>query len=127
MKQIGRIILFSAILCCVSLMGKAQDSLGTKITYDLTAETAVGTGDYTAYQLVTNRHHILATRPNTAYLRGAVNVEHNFTPDLKLTSAVDMVASVHADHKTYLQQAYMNLLTAEGREAGALSLCCQPR
>lgn len=109
MKQIGRIILFSAILCCVSLMGKAQDSLGTKITYDLTAETAVGTGDYTAYQLVTNRHHILATRPNTAYLRGAVNVEHNFTPDLKLTSAVDMVASVHADHKTYLQQAYMNL------------------
>lgn len=109
MRQTVRITLLTAIACCISLLGKAQDSLGTKITYDLTAETAVGTGSYTAYQLVTNRHHSLATRPNTAYLRGAVNAEHQFTKHLKLSAGVDMIASVHADNKFYLQQAYMNL------------------
>ena len=101
------------LMCCVALLSgmsmKAQDSLGTSITYDLTAETAVGTGDYTAYQLVTNRHHTLATRPNTAYLRGAVSVEHPFTKDLVLSGAVDAIAAIHADHKAYLQQCYANL------------------
>ena len=81
----------------------------TTVSYDLTAETAVGSGDYTAYQLTTNRHHVLATRPNTAYLRGAVNVAHQWAEDWKLSGAVDAVASVHADHKAYLQQCYVNL------------------
>ena len=81
----------------------------TTVSYDLTAETAVGSGDYTAYQLTTNRHHVLATRPNTAYLRGAVNVAHQWAEDWKLLGAVDAVASVHADHKAYLQQCYVNL------------------
>ncbi|MCR5065786.1 MAG: capsule assembly Wzi family protein [Bacteroidales bacterium] len=87
----------------------AQDSLRTSIVYDLTAETAVGTGDYTAFQLVTNRHHTLATRPNTAYLRGAINITHPLKKNLTLSGAVDVIASVHADHKTYLQQCYANL------------------
>ena len=81
----------------------------TTVSYDLTAETAVGSGDYTAYQLTTNRHHVLATRPNTAYLRGAVNVAHQWAEDWKLSGTVDAVASVHADHKAYLQQCYVNL------------------
>ena len=80
--------------CCFIAVGycflfpaqaKAQDSL----TYDLTTETAVGTGDFTAYQLVTNRHHVLATRPNTAYLRGTVNATHAFNEDWKLSGCVD--------------------------------------
>ena len=79
------------------------------IMYDLTAETAVGTGDFTAYQLTTNRHHVLATRPNTAYLRGAVNAEHQLAEDWTLSGAVDLIGSVHADHKVYLQQCYANL------------------
>ena len=79
------------------------------LTYDLTTEAAVGTGDYTAYQLVTNRHHVLATRPNTGYLRGAINWKHAFNENLTLSAAVDEVASVHADHKAYLQQCYVNL------------------
>ena len=81
----------------------------THIDYDLAAETAVGSGDYTAYQLATNRYHTLATRPNTAYLRGALNVEHALSKDFTLAGAVDAIASVHADHKTYLQQCYANL------------------
>ena len=69
--------MLSAVLTMLPLTMEAQeDSLTTHITYDLTAETAVGTGDYTAYQLATNRHHTLGTKANTAYLRGAVNITH---------------------------------------------------
>ena len=107
MTTIRSIFLSLSLLAAVFV--KAQDTLVTKIDYDLSAETAVGTGDFSAYQLVTNRNHILATRPNTAYLRGAVNVEHSFNKDLWLSGTVDAVASVHADHKAYLQQAFVNL------------------
>jgi hypothetical protein len=101
--------LLLSVLCFSTSMVKAQDTLKTHITYDLTTEAAVGTGDYTAYQLATNRHHVLGTRSNTAYMRGAVNVEHQLNKDWKLSGAVDAIASVHADHKAYLQQCYANL------------------
>ena len=77
----------------------------TQVTFDVTAETAVGSGDFTAYQLTANRYHVLSTRPNTAYLRGAVNAEHQLAEDWTLSGAVDLIGSVHADHKAYLQQA----------------------
>ena len=98
-----RIILLS-FACYVFSTAGAQT-----VTYDLTTETAVGSGDFTAYQLSTNRHHVLATRPNTAYLRGAVNAEQQWGEDWKLSGAVDAIASVHADHKAYLQQCFVNL------------------
>ena len=101
----------TALIICLllSVFAKAQDSLTTQITYDLSAETAVGTGDYTAYQLAANRHHVVGTRPNTAYLRGAVNMEHRFNKHLSLSGAVDGLASVHADHRLYLQQCFAHL------------------
>ena len=102
------ILLITASLFCSAFV-KAQDTLATHVTYDLTTEAAVGTGDYTAFQLMANRHHVLATRPNTAYLRGAVNVEHAFNKNLSLAGAVDLIGAVHADHRVYLQQAYLNL------------------
>ena len=98
-------LLMAVFAAVMGHMAMAQ----THVEYDLTAETAVGTGDFTAYQLATNRHHILATRPNTAYLRGALNVEHQMSKDFTLSGAVDAIASVHADHKAYLQQCYANL------------------
>lgn len=99
------------IITCIVLFydAKAQDTLTTQITYDLTTETSVGTGDYTAFQLVSNRHHTLGTRSNTAYLRGAINVAHSFNKDFVMSGAIDAIASVHADHKAYLQQCYANL------------------
>ena len=102
--------LFACILglVCTSPI-QAQDTLSTHINYDLTAETAVGTGDYTAYQLTANRYHTLATHANTAYLRGAMNIEHPFSDNLTLSGCVDAIAAVHADHKAYLQQCYVNL------------------
>ena len=102
-------LIISALFMCLTSHAEAQDSLSTHVTYDLTTEAAVGTGDFTAYQLTANRHHVLATRPNTAYLRGAVNVEHSFSEDWKLSGAIDAIGSLHADHKTYLQQCYANL------------------
>lgn len=105
--KLTAVLLATSLLCPATTA--AQDSLGTSVNYDITAETAVGTGDFTAYQLATNRHHVLATRPNTAYLRGAVNARHSFTPRLSLSAAVDAVVSVHADHELYLQQCYANL------------------
>lgn len=107
MRHLSTILLAASLLCPAS--ADAQDTLATRITYDLSAETAVGTGDYTAFQLSANRHHLLSTRPNTAYLRGAVNIKHSFSQDLMLTGAIDAIGSVHADHKVYLQQAYANL------------------
>lgn len=64
---------------------QAQETSKTEVTYDLTAETAVGTGDFTAYQLVSNRHHVLSTRANTGYVRGALNVRHPLGNDFLLS------------------------------------------
>lgn len=109
MNLVKSFILYTFLFVSSSIC--AQDSLSTStaVTYDLTTEAAMGTGSYTAYQLVTNRHHVLATRPNTAYMRGAVNVEQPLGKDWKLSGTVDMIASVHADHKAYLQQCFANL------------------
>lgn len=120
-------MIYKQLFLCVSCLSCAtlciaQDTQ-TAVTYDLSTETAVGSGDFTAYQLSTNRHHVLATRPNTAYLRGAVNAEHQLAEDWKLSGAVDVVASVHADHKAYLQQCYVNLSWRDFfLEAGAREL-----
>lgn len=117
-----RYVILLIVSIVISMSAKSQDYLsdsitfeccaapvGTHITYDLTAEASAGTGDYTAYQLATNRHHVVGTRSNTAYLRGAINVKHFFNKDLVVSGAVDALASVHADHPAYLQQCYANL------------------
>ena len=102
-------IKLTALCLLLSATTRAQDTLATSITYDLTAETAVGTGDFTAFQLATNRHHVLSTRANTAYLRGAINISHAFNKNLTLSGGLDAIASVHANHKAYLQQCFVNL------------------
>ena len=96
--------------CCIyPVLGHAQDTLKTHITYDLTTEVAVGTGDFTAYQLATNQHHVLGTRSNTAYMRGALQIRHNISHDWAISGGIDAIGSVHADHQAFLQQCYANL------------------
>lgn len=103
-------LLAVVMLGCGNVLGdEVDDANKTSLTYELTAETAVGTGSYTAYQLVTNRHHVLATRANTAYVRGAVNISHRLSERFTLSGAVDAIASVHADHDLFLQQCYARL------------------
>lgn len=96
-------------LLLITIYASAQEVLSTHITYDLSTEMAVGTGDHTAYQLVSNRHHVLATRTNTGYVRGAVEAEHTLSKHFTLTGGIDIIAAVHADHKAYLQQLYASL------------------
>ena len=101
--------IFLYLLFFTASFSRAQDTLATKIDFDLSTEVAVGTGNYTAYQLTANRHHSLATRPNTANFRAGLFVEHQLSKDWKLSGGIDAIASVHADHKAYLQQCYANL------------------
>lgn len=96
-------------LLLTTITASAQDTQQTRINYDLSTEVAVGTGDYTAYQLVSNRHHALSTRPNTGYVRGAIEAEHRLSKYFTLSGGMDVIASVHADHKAYLQQLYADL------------------
>lgn len=109
MQTCKKQFVFLAAFTLLTVLASAQDSLPTRISYVLSTEASLGTGDFNAYQLVTNRHHVLSTRPNTAYLRGAVNVEHSLGKDFVLSGCVDAVAAVHADHQAYLQQCYANL------------------
>ena len=53
LKKLKTLAIFLFIGASLPIM--AQDSLSTHITYDLTTEASVGTGDFTAYQLSTNR------------------------------------------------------------------------
>ena len=69
------------LIFCICLFILSTTGAQTTVDYDLTAETAVGTGDFTAYQLSTNRYHVLATRPNSAYMRGAIQVKHQLAED----------------------------------------------
>ncbi len=107
--MILKIFIVEALCLLIPVMAHGQDSLKTQIYYNLETEAAIGSGDYTAYQVATNRHHVLGTRSNTAYLRGALGLEHSFNKDLVLSAAADAILSVHADHKAYLQQCYANL------------------
>ena len=112
-----KFIIFTAgFLCSTTIQAVEPGDAGhepapmtTQVTYDLATEVAVGTGDYTAYQLATNRHHVVGTRPNTAYLRGAIHLEHTLSKGFTLSGAVDAIGSIHADHQLYLQQCYANL------------------
>lgn len=78
-------------------------------SYRIESEMAVGSGEYTAYQLVSNRHDVLSTRANTGYLRAAIELQKPLSNSVKLSGAVDMLTSVHASQSFYLQQLYANL------------------
>lgn len=103
--------LLTMLLPCIHICAEEPCDTTTRtcITYDLAAEMAVGSGNYTAYQLATNRHHILSTRANTAYTRAALSAKHNISKCLTLSGTVDVVASVHGDFPIYLQQCYARL------------------
>ena len=98
-----------SLLLFISAFVRAQDSVATSVAYELSAETAVGTGRYTAFQLASNRYHALSVRPNTAMMRAAVTARHDFGHGLTAQAVVDAIGSVHADHRAYLQQCYVSL------------------
>ncbi len=81
---------------------------GNNLTYSLTTETAVGSGDYTAYYLTANRHGILSTDANTSYLRAAMN--YNFRRGRwSVDACLDAQVQTNAYSKYFIQQAYADL------------------
>ncbi len=78
------------------------------LSYTLTTETAVGSGDYTAYYLTANRHGILSTDANTAYLRAAMNYSFR-RGRWSVDACVDAQVQAHAYSKYFIQQAYADL------------------
>ena len=88
--------------------GPDTDSLGTHLSYELSAEAAVGSGDWNAYQTVSNRYHTLGLRSNTAVGRAALTLTHDFSKKYQMTAVADVLGTIHGDHKFYLQQLYVN-------------------
>ena len=78
---------------------------GNNLYYTLTAEGAVGTGDYTAYYLTANRHGILSTNSNTGYVRTALQYNHS-KGKWDIETGLDIEAQSHAYNNFFIQQFY---------------------
>ena len=102
-------LLLAAVTMPAQEKDSPTDSLGTHLDYTLSAEAAVGSGDWTAYQLTANRYNSLGTRSNTALGRVAVGVEHRFSDKYILSGKVDVIGSLHGDERAYVQQWYANM------------------
>ena len=104
-----KIIIFVLILLLPQLSkAGGETTVRQTLTYALTTETAVGSGDYTAYYLTANRHGILSTDANTFYLRAAMN--YNFRRGRwSVDACLDAQVQTNAYSKYYIQQAYSDL------------------
>ena len=78
---------------------------GNNLHYTLTAEGAVGTGDYTAYYLTANRHGILSTNSNTGYVRTALQYNHS-KGKWDIETGLDIEAQSHSYNNFFIQQFY---------------------
>ncbi len=87
----------------------AQEEERTHASYTIAAESALGSGDFTAYQLVANQFDVLSHQANTGYLRAAVDIDKKLGENWQLSGAIDLVLSAHAKRTAYLQQLYANL------------------
>lgn len=109
-----------ALLLSASSLAKAETltaehdnvpASDTRLCYDLTMEGAVGSGEFSAYHVVSQRHHVLGIRSNTGYLRAAIAGRKSWVqrPSISLSGALDVVAPLRGDRQTWLQQAYLRL------------------
>jgi len=81
---------------------------GSSLDYVFTSEAAVGSGDYTAYYLTANRHGILSTDANTAYLRAAMKYGYK-RGRWSFDACLDAQLQANAYNKYFIQQAYADL------------------
>ena len=102
--------LFVILLLFLPLLSLAEEKTGAGQTleYKLTTETAVGSGDYTAYYLTANRHGILSTDANTAYLRAAMKYNYR-RGRWSVDACLDAQVQANAYNKYFIQQAYADL------------------
>ena len=91
----------------VSLL--AQEKKTLQVDYSVVTETAFGSGDYTAYQLVANQFDVLSHQSNTGYLRASIDLKKSYNKNWSLSGAVDFLLSAHAKRTAYLQQLFAQI------------------
>ena len=109
-KLMYKMILLLMMLPVLSLaddgsIQKGNLHQGNNLHYTLTAEGAVGTGDYTAYYLTANRHGILSTNSNTGYVRTALQYNHS-KGKWDIETGLDIEAQSHSYNNFFIQQFY---------------------
>lgn len=78
-----------------------------KIDYDLVSECAVSTGDFTPYMMTVNRFDVLSPRSNTGYMSAGLHGESQYSENWNFSGGLTAIASIHSDHKSYLQELYL--------------------
>lgn len=95
-------------LLCVLLSIAFYASAQIRQELDLSSETAIGNGSYTASYLSSNRHGVLSSRVNTGYMRTAYKAE-NKKDNYSISGGIDLQMSVRPLETSfyYLQQLYL--------------------
>ena len=115
--------LFSGILliCCV-FQTRAQ----FRLDYTVETNLIAGSGDYTPFYLMNQRHGMVSFTPNNGYLRAAVEKAPDSSRVFSYGFGLDMSAAYNNDIPGYVQQAYVELrlyclaLTAGSREESSI-------
>jgi len=89
------------------LLSLATSTAQISQSVDISAESALGSGDYTAHYLTANRHSILSPKANTGYMRADYKAEWSKN-DWTLSAEIDaqLSANSHQTSPFYLQQCY---------------------
>ena len=106
MLRIRRYIYIFAILNTFVICAFAQQK--GHVDYELTSEAVVSSGDYTPYMLTVNRHDVLSSRANTGYLSAGIMGSYQFNDLWNISGGLKGIASVHSNHKVYLQELYLH-------------------
>jgi len=102
MKHLFKYIYTFALLSLSPLLSKAQPA--GELTLSVSAEGAAGSGDFTPYYLLANRHGILSNEKNTGYLRAAADYSLSLGAT-RLWAVADLQLQKDDYSRAYLQQA----------------------
>lgn len=79
----------------------------SNVEYNLAMEGALSSGEYTPYMLTANRFDVLSPRANTGYLSANIKGNFEFYDHWNLEGGLTAIASVHSNHRAYLQELYL--------------------
>lgn len=95
---------FAGAMHAVPALSQSNPSL----EYSLTTEGALSSGAYTPYMLTVNQFDRLSPRGNTGYMSASIRGDFQFTDHWSLSGGMTGLASIHSNHRAYLQELYLN-------------------
>ena len=101
---IKKLVIYS-VLTLVPFYSFAQNK--ANVEYELTAEGAVSTGQFTPYMMTVNRFDVLSPRANTGYMSASVKGDFQFLDHWNISGGITGLSSVHSNHRAYLQELYL--------------------